>query len=250
MSHMGEAGETRPLTAAEGLELFAAQSAEQRQMWHEMHGLINARPIMPCMQYAPGMPSATLQGHFISPSTPIFNQQMGHLPVTIQAPPFTLNGFQSAAINCGPVMYPLQNSSLMNATSAGVGLLIPVPLQNSSLMNATSTGVGLPIPIEPSAVVPDISHRLGAKAWKQVVRDWEHPDASQKHFTALKDWKHEWHASSRQSQLWGQRRTIALEFIHEYVVLFQSQVYALTMYVGMGEMKTCLKKLTQNMRRG
>jgi len=200
MSHMGKAGETRPLTAAEGLELFMAQSAEQRRMWHEMRGLINARPIMPCVQYAPGMPSATLQGHFVSPSTPIFNQQMGHLPVTIQAPPFTLNGFQSAAINRGPVMYPLQNSLLMNATSAGVGL---------------------PIPIEPSAVVPNISRRLGAKAWKQVVHDWEHPDASWKHFTALKDWKHEWHASSRQSQLWGQRRMIALEFIHEYVVLIR-----------------------------
>jgi len=338
-SHMGEAGETRPLTAAEGLELFAAQAAEQRRMWHEMRGLINAQPIMPCMQYGPGMPSPTLQRHFVSPSTPTFNQQMGHLPTTIQAPPFTLNGFQSAAIDRGPVIYPLQNSSLMNATSTGMGLPIPIepselfaaqaaeqrriwhempgpinarpimpcmqygpgmpsatlqghfvspstptfnqqmghlpatiqvppftlngfqsaaidrgpvmyPLQNSSLMNATSAGVGLPIPVEPSAVVPDISRRLGAKAWKQVVHDWEHPDASRKHFTALKDWKHEWHASSRQSQLWGQRRTIALEFIHEYVMLFQSQIYALTMYVGMGEMKTHLKKPTQNMRRG
>jgi hypothetical protein len=219
----------RPLSAAEGLQLFAAQAAEQRRMWDEMRGMISARPIMPFMQYPPGMPPATLQRPFISPSTPIFNHQMDYLPATIHAPPFTLNGFQSATINHGPVMYPLQNSSLMNATSVGVGL---------------------PIPVEPSAVVPDISCRLGAKAWKQVVHDWEYPDPSRKHFTALKDWKHEWHATSRQSQLWGQRRTIALEFILEYIALFQSEVYALTMYVDMGGMKTCLQKPTQNTRRG
>ncbi|EDQ99684.1 uncharacterized protein LACBIDRAFT_316219 [Laccaria bicolor S238N-H82] len=151
-------------------------------MFDEMRGLINAWPVMPSStQYPPGMPSATPQTPFVSPSTATFNHQT--------------NGFQSAAINHGPAMYPLQNSSLMNATSAGVGL---------------------PIPIEPSAVVPDISRKLGAKAWKQVVRDWEFPDPGRKHFTVLKNWKHEWHASSRQSQLWGQRRTIALEFILEF----------------------------------
>ena len=117
-------------------------------------------------------------------------------------------------------------------------------------MNAMSVGVGLPVPVEPSAVVPDISCRLGTKAWKQVVHDWEYADWDRKHFTALKDWKHEWHASSRQSQLWGQRRTIALEFIVEYIVLLKSQVYALTIHVDMGRMKTPLKKPAQNTRRG
>ena len=175
---MGEAGETQALSAAEGLQLFAAQAAEQRRMWDEMCGLINAWPIMPYTQYPPGMPSAMPQGHLVSPTTPIFNHQTDHPPATIHAPP---NGFQSAAINHGPDVFPLQNSSLMNATS---------------------TGVGLPVPIEPSTVVPDISHRLGAKAWKQVVHDWDYPDWDRKHFTALKDWKHEWHASSHQSQLW------------------------------------------------
>lgn len=82
-------------------------------------------------------------------------------------------------------------------------------------MNVMANGSGLPVPVEPSAVVPEISRRMGATAWKQVVCDWEYPDRSRNHHTALEHWKHEWHASSRQSQLWGQRRTIALEFIEE-----------------------------------
>ena len=149
---MGEAGETRALSAAEGLQLFAAQAAEQQQMWDEMCGLINVRPIMPCIQYPPGMPSAMPQGHFVSPTITIFNHQTDHPPATIHTPP---NGFQSAAINHGPNMFPLRKSLFMNTTSAGVGL---------------------PVPIEPSAVVPDISCRLGTKAWKQVICDWEYPD--------------------------------------------------------------------------
>lgn len=190
---MGEAGETRPLSASEGLQLFAAHAAEQRRMWDEIRGLINERPMMPPMQHPPGIPAATLHQHFVSPSILTLDQQMNHAPVIAQVPPFTLNGFRSATNNQTAV-YPLQNSSLMNTAPAGAGL---------------------PIPVEPSAVVPDISRRLGAKAWKQVVRDWEYPDPNRMHHTALKDWKHEWHASSRQSQLWGQRRTIALEFIVE-----------------------------------
>ena len=121
--------------------------------------------------------------------------------------------------------------------------------QNSLLMSAMSAGVGLPIPVESSAIVPDISRRRGAKAWKQVVHNWEYPNQDRKHFTALKDWKPEWHTLSHQSQLWGQHRMITLEFIIEYIVLFKSQVYALIIHVDMGRMKTHLRKPTWNMRR-
>lgn len=54
MSHMGETGETQPLTAAEGMELFAAQSAEQRRMYEEIRSLISERPqVMPLKQPVP-----------------------------------------------------------------------------------------------------------------------------------------------------------------------------------------------------
>ena len=162
-------------------------------VWDEIQGLINEWPMMPPMQHPPGILAATLHQHFISPSILTLDQQMNHAPVITQVPPFTLNGFHPATNNQMAV-YPLQNSSLMNTASAGAGL---------------------PIPVELSAVVPDISQRLGVKAWKQVIRDWEYPDPNQMHHTALKDWKHEWHASSRQSQLWGQCWTITLEFIVE-----------------------------------
>ena len=129
LSHMGEASETWLLSAAEGLQLFAAQAAEQQQMWDEMHGLINTWPIMPYTQYPPGMPCATPQGHFVSPNTPIFNHQMDHPPATIRAPP---NSFQSAAINHGPDMFPLQNS-----------VLYPPPQIPHGLHKSTQTPSGL-----------------------------------------------------------------------------------------------------------
>lgn len=93
--------------------------------------------------------------------------------------------------------------------TAGTGYAAVLPLQSSSVTNVIASGAGCPLPVEPSAVVPEISRKLGATAWKQVVRDWEYPDPSRNHHTALEHWKHEWHASNRQSQLWGQRRTIA-----------------------------------------
>ena len=195
MSHMGETGETRPLTAAEGLKLFAAQSAEQRRMWEEMRNLISERPqVMPLTQSMPIPPPApTSCGGFINHGTQSCSH-VNYIPMPTQAPPCVSHG-----------VYP----------TAGSGHGTAVPLQSSSLMNVMANGSGLPVPVEPSAVVPEISRRMGATAWKQVVRDWEYPDRSRNHHTALEHWKHEWHASSRQSQLWGQRRTIALEFIEE-----------------------------------
>lgn len=84
---MGETGETRPLTAAEGLELFAAQSAEQRRMWEEMRNLISERPqVMPLTQSMPIPPPApTSCGGFINHGTQSCSH-VNYIPMPTQAP--------------------------------------------------------------------------------------------------------------------------------------------------------------------
>ena len=65
----------------------------------------------------------------------------------------------------------------------------------------------------PKHFVPEISRTLGARAWKQVVKDWDEQDLTRAHHVSLKDWDPEWHRSTGESVKYGQRRRIALEFI-------------------------------------
>ena len=65
----------------------------------------------------------------------------------------------------------------------------------------------------PKHFVPEISRTLGARAWKQVVKDWDGQDLTRAHHVSLKDWDPEWHRSTGESVKYGQRRRIALEFI-------------------------------------
>ena len=65
----------------------------------------------------------------------------------------------------------------------------------------------------PKHFVPEISRTLGARAWKQVVKDWDEQDLTRAHHVPLKDWDPEWHRSTGESVKYGQRRRIALEFI-------------------------------------
>ena len=67
----------------------------------------------------------------------------------------------------------------------------------------------------PKYFVPEISHTLGARAWKQVIKDWDERDLTQAHQVSLKDWDPEWHWSTGESVKYGQRRRIALEFIEQ-----------------------------------
>ena len=62
-------------------------------------------------------------------------------------------------------------------------------------------------------IIPEISRKLGARAWRQVIKDWEEADPSRCHEVALEKWDPEWHRSSGESVKYGQRQMIALEFI-------------------------------------
>ncbi|KAF8801213.1 hypothetical protein BYT27DRAFT_7226962 [Phlegmacium glaucopus] len=71
-------------------------------------------------------------------------------------------------------------------------------------------------PPKPSHVIPEIGRKLGATAWRQVIKDWEETDPSRCHDVALKDWDPEWHRSNGESVKYGQRQMIAIEFIERY----------------------------------
>ena len=66
------------------------------------------------------------------------------------------------------------------------------------------------LPENPKHFVPEISRTLGARAWKQVVMDWDEKGLTQAHHVPLKDWDPEWHRSTGESVKYGQRRRIAL----------------------------------------
>ena len=71
----------------------------------------------------------------------------------------------------------------------------------------------VPASENPNYFVPEISRTLGARAWKQVVKDWDEQDLTRAHHVPLKDWDLAWHRSTGESVKFGQRRRIALEFI-------------------------------------
>jgi hypothetical protein len=77
----------------------------------------------------------------------------------------------------------------------------------------------LPANTDPSVCrwrVPEIRRSAGANGWRQVIADWKFADPPRLD-VALKDWKPEWYKKSGQSVLYGQRATIAREFIITYV---------------------------------
>ena len=90
-------------------------------------------------------------------------------------------------------------------------------LSGSSHANQAPTPPSIPsqdnVSENPKHFVPEISRTLGARAWKQVVKDWDERDLTRGHYVSLKDWDPEWHRSTGESVKYGQRRRIALEFI-------------------------------------
>jgi hypothetical protein len=50
-----------------------------------------------------------------------------------------------------------------------------------------------PVQTEPFHIIPEIGQKLGATAWRQVIKDWEEADSSRCHDVALKDWDPDWH---------------------------------------------------------
>ena len=67
--------------------------------------------------------------------------------------------------------------------------------------------------MERAHFIPEIHRHLGERAWEQVVRDWEEADPSRSHFVALKDWDLKWLLTNKEAVKYGQRRTIAEEFL-------------------------------------
>jgi hypothetical protein len=62
-------------------------------------------------------------------------------------------------------------------------------------------------------LIPGLTRGLASKAWEQVVKDWEEADPDRSLYVAMKDWEPQWHKLSNLTQKYGQRKTVALEFI-------------------------------------
>ncbi|KDR71666.1 hypothetical protein GALMADRAFT_75054 [Galerina marginata CBS 339.88] len=97
--------------------------------------------------------------------------------------------------------------------------LIPVPFRqemSQPQLNQQSVAPPLQVRKEHIHLIPGLTQRLSSKAWEQVVKDWEHADPSRSLYVAMKDWDPQWHKDTRQTQKFGQRQRVALEFINFY----------------------------------
>lgn len=70
---------------------------------------------------------------------------------------------------------------------------------------------------EPVHIIPALPKQRSAKAYEQVVRDWEFADPARSLYVPMKDWKPEWHKASKLTQKYGQRQMVAVEFIDQWV---------------------------------
>lgn len=64
-------------------------------------------------------------------------------------------------------------------------------------------------------LIPGLARGLTV-TYEQVIKDWEEADLSRSLYVCMKDWKPEWHKATGQTQKYGQRQMIALEFIEKY----------------------------------
>jgi hypothetical protein len=62
--------------------------------------------------------------------------------------------------------------------------------------------------------VPELGRNLRGHAWKQIVKDWDHPDPSRSLSVAMKNWDSSFFLSKAEEVKFGQCQSIALEFIN------------------------------------
>lgn len=110
-----------------------------------------------------------------------------------------------------------------------------------------------PVQTEPLHIIPEIGRKLGATAWRQVVKDWEEADPSRCHDVALKDWNPDWHRSSCESVKYGQRQMIAIEFIERWVCDRKTSRYwywLIALYFSYNRDEEAFKKAYPEYQRG
>ena len=73
-----------------------------------------------------------------------------------------------------------------------------------------------PSVINRTPLIPGLTRGLTSKAWELVVKDWEVADPERSLYVAMKDWEPQWCKSANLAQKYGQRKTVALEFINLY----------------------------------
>jgi len=76
-------------------------------------------------------------------------------------------------------------------------------------------------PTQSKHPIPELGRNLRKCAWKQVVKDWEHPDPSRSLFVAMKDWDSTFFKSRAEEVKFGQRQLIAVEFINVCISFYQ-----------------------------
>ncbi|KAJ2917186.1 hypothetical protein MD484_g3266, partial [Candolleomyces efflorescens] len=203
-SHAGEIYQERPLTLAEGREIIGQFSRSVTQYIDSaLEKVSSSLPTAPqppaggnsqhhCSCCSQRCPEVYQPSHFSSLHT---HQAIasGHAVSQPNTPPF------QALHDIHPLIMPSSTSTMPTEPQ--------IPPRNSS-----DSAVNSDLPGVSRWRVPEIRRSAGANGWRQVVADWKFADPPRLD-VALKDWKPEWYKKSGQGVLYGQRATIAREFI-------------------------------------
>ncbi|KAF5318395.1 hypothetical protein D9611_013895 [Ephemerocybe angulata] len=246
-SHAGEKFEQLPVTAAETRQLFGEFG---RHVMRQLESVLESRllrtpAIAPSPPYHPlcyppfpahalvHPKSLTYQPQLSYSNSPVYSQPLGYLP-SLDSDPTPHNFWQPPAMPsptlwqrsiCSPPslnpVLPVPFSDVIyspNHEFSRTHFLPPpqierVPSSGSSSTTGRSETALAPPP--PQHVVPNLGRSAGSKGWEQVVHDWKFPSPPRL-CVALKDWDSAWHKESGQSVLYGQRETIAREFIEVF----------------------------------
>ena len=195
-SHLGEATLVAPLTADEA-----------RRMMH-IHVAATYEAVQKaCASWASSfVPVTTANTHRRSTSIEYSMPENPHQP-----PPFSNN----------TPSYPpplLHDTSISRGRRGVHNSGVEFEMQTGQLPVNNTNPLPRMAPKDPSRIIPPVP--CGPDGWKQVVRDWEHPDPSRALKFTLKDWEPSWFSGSRAASLpsgslYSQRRLITTEFIQK-----------------------------------
>ncbi|THU79784.1 hypothetical protein K435DRAFT_823833 [Dendrothele bispora CBS 962.96] len=217
-SYLGESAEQAPLKTSEARTLFgdlkAWMSQTQTRTFSQVNAPTNHIPfsVYPS-PYALYPPSQNLQ--MIVPNQyPIPPQSFDQFPSPsywIQHPPSQSN-FNT---NHSPhIIDPYIPNNMSSTQPVRFSHYSSIPIGTTSYSSPITNSQN-PISNAPFLLtIPKLPS--GAKAFKQLVKDWDELDPQRGLPVALKDWKREWYTDRTVAQLYGQRRKVAIEFIEIY----------------------------------
>jgi hypothetical protein len=220
--------EMRPMTAAEGRQMFAAQQAMYAELIQQVYqagvrsGTDQALSISSNPQLAAFPPSYPHSSTF-QPSLPILPPLGLPASTPITPPATSLNPVNSQVLLSSPQQLPA-TSTPAPGRRMQPSYIAALSFSAPPVVSYVTTPI-VPRPLPSSGrIIPKVPR--GEHGWRTVISDWEEGDESRSLPVPLKDWPQEWYsceAGRTLGTLYNNRRLIATEFIKQCVHPLQTR---------------------------